>query len=149
MASDQLTDDRPLGLHDVVAQQNGKGLVSHKTLGPPDGVAQSLGLLLPNVKDVGQVGGPPHLGQLVVLARLNQAGLQFGVIVKIVVHGRFGPVGDDQDVLNSCGHRLFDDILNHRLVHQGKHLLGHGLGGGQHTGPQPGGRDDGFFDLHR
>ena len=32
--------------------------------------------------------------------------------------------------------------LDGGLIHDGEHPLGHGLGGGQHTGAQTGGRDD-------
>ena len=145
----QLEGHRLFRPHDVVAQQHGKGLVPHEAAGPADGVAQALRLLLAHIEDVGQVGGPAHLHQLRLLPRLEQAGLQLGVVVKIVVHGRLGPVGDDQDVLDAGGHRLLDDILDHRLVHHGEHLLGDGLGGGEHPGAQPGGGDDGLAYFHK
>ena len=37
---------------------------------------------------------------------------------------------------------LLHQILDGGLIHDGEHPLGHGLGGGQHTGAQTGGRDD-------
>ena len=38
-------------------------------------------------------------------------------------------------------------VLDGRLVHNGEHLLGHGLCGGQHAGAQACRGDDGFTDL--
>lgn len=144
----ELLHHRLAGTHDVVTQEHGKGLVPHKAAGTGDGVAQTLGLLLPDIEDVGQVGGTPDLGQLLLLAGLVQPGLQLGVVVKIVVHGRLGPVGDNQNVLDTGGYGLFDDVLNDRLVHHGQHLLGHRFGGGEHAGAEAGGGNDSFTDLH-
>ena len=111
-------------------------------------MSQPLGLLLPDIEDVGQVGGPADLLQLPLLAGPLQALLQLGVVVEVVVHSGLGPVGHHQDILDAGVYRLLDDILDHRLVHQGEHLLGNRLGGGQHPGPQPGCGNDGFPDLH-
>ena len=146
---DQLGGHRLLRAHDVVAQQHGEGLVSHKALGPPNGVAQAPGLLLTHIEDVGQIGGAAHLRQLPVLPRLVEAGLQLGIVVEVVVHSGLGPVGDDQDILDPRRRGLFNKVLNGGLVHQGQHLLGDGFGCGEHPGTQPRGGDHGFTDLHR
>ena len=111
-------------------------------------MAQALGLLLPDIEDVGQVGGPADLLQLPLLAGPLQALLQLGVVVEVVVHSGLGPVGHHQDILDAGVYRLLDDILDDRLVHQGEHLLGNRLGGGQHPGPQPGGGDNGLANFH-
>jgi len=41
-----------------------------------------------------------------------------------------------------------DDILNQRLVDDGKHFLRHRLGGGQDAGAEAGDRENGFADFH-
>ena len=106
------------------------------------------GLLLPDVENVGQIGGAAHLGQFLFLAGLDQAGLQLGIVVEVIIHGRFGTVGHDEDIFDPGSHGFLDDVLNDRLVHHGEHLFGHGLGGGQHTGAQSGGGNDCFAYFH-
>lgn len=68
--------------------------------------------------------------------------------VKVILHRGFAPAGDNENVLNAAFHCLLYYILDGRLVHDGKHLLRHGLGGGKYAGSQASGRDDGFFDFH-
>ena len=46
---------------DVVPVEHGKGLISYKLPGAADGVAQALGLLLPHIEDVGQLGDAYNL----------------------------------------------------------------------------------------
>ena len=50
------------GIEDILIITNrGKGLVPYKFPGAADGVAQALGFLLPDVKDVGQLGDVNYL----------------------------------------------------------------------------------------
>jgi hypothetical protein len=55
------------------------------------------------------------------------------MIVKIVVHGGFGAVGDDEDVLDAGIDRLLDDILDNGLIHQRQHFLGDRFGSREHA----------------
>lgn len=48
----------------------------------------------------------------------------------MVFHGSFATSGDDDEFANAGIIRLFNGILDDRLVDDGEHLLGHGLGGG-------------------
>ena len=47
------------------------------------------------------------------------------------------------------GDRLFDRVLDDRLVDQRQHLLGLRLGGGKEAGAPAGGGEDGFSNAHR
>ena len=65
----------------------------------------------------------------------------------MVFHDALAAAGDDEDLLDAGGDGLLHDVLDGRLVHNGEHLLGHGLCGGQHAGAQACRGDDGFTDL--
>ena len=66
----------------------------------------------------------------------------------MVFDGALGAGCDDGDLGQPGGDGLFDDVLDNGLVHQGQHLLGHGLGGGEESGAVPGGQYDGLADGH-
>ena len=64
----------------------------------------------------------------------------------MVLDGVLAAAGDDDDAGEARGHRLLDDVLDDRLVDEGQHLLGLGLGGGQEAGAEAGGGEDGLAD---
>jgi hypothetical protein len=47
-------------------------------------------------------------------------------------------------VADAGGHRLFDDVLDRRLVDDGQHLFGHRLGGGKEPRAEARSGDDGL-----
>ena len=55
--------------------------------------------------------------------------------------------GDDDDVLNSGGDALLDDVLHQGLVHHGQHFLGLRLGGGEKSSAKPGRRQNRFANT--
>ena len=73
--------------------------------------------------------------------------LQLEADVEVVLDGGLAAAGDDDDVLNAGVDRLLHAVLDDGLVHQGQHLLGLRLGGGQKSGAQPGGGEDGFANF--
>ena len=42
----------------------------------------------------------------------------------------FSPPGDENNIFDTGGDALFHRVLNQRLVHNGKHFLGHSFCGG-------------------
>src|SRR5262249_907123 len=74
--------------------------------------------------------------------------LQLGRDVEVILDGALGPTGDDGDLLDAGGDRLLDDILDRGPVGERQHLLGDGLGRGQHTRAQSRRRDDRFAHFH-
>ena len=129
----QLFENGLFAEHDIVAQQYGKGLIAHKALGAPYGVAQTLCLLLAQEKHIRHIRHIVHYLSVFQLAVSLEALFQIGGIVKVVLNGVFAPVCDDENFLNTGGHGLFNDVLDNGLVHQRQHLLGNTLGVGQHT----------------
>ena len=92
-------------------------------------MAQAQRLLLAHKEDVGKVRDAQALLQHFFLAGGGQLFFQLGAAVKVILDDALAAAQNDQ-------------ILDGGLIHDGKHPLGHGLGGGQHTGAQTGGRDD-------
>ena len=62
---------------------------------------------------------------------------------------RFWLRGDDDDLLDARRDRLFDRVLDDRLVDEGQHLLGLRLGRRQEASSPAGGRKDSFANAHR
>ena len=108
-------------------------------------MAEALCLFLAQKEDVCQVGDAKALLQHLGLGGVClQIALQLKGVVKVVLHNALAAPGDDKNFFNACGHGLFHDILNGGLIHNGQHLFGHGLRGGQHARAQACGGDDGF-----
>ena len=143
----ELRGHRVLAHDDVVAVQNDKGFILREGARFQNGVAQPLCLFLAQKKDVRQARDGAHVLQHLFLAGFRKAGLQLGGAVEMVFHDALAAAGDDEDLLDAGGDGLLHDVLDGRLVHNGEHLLGHGLCGGQHAGAQACRGDDGFTDL--
>jgi hypothetical protein len=143
----ELRSYRVLAHDDVVAVQNDKGFILREGARFQNGVAQPLCLFLAQKKDIRQARDGAHVLQHLFLAGFRKAGLQLGGAVEMVFHDALAAAGDDEDLLDAGGDGLLHDVLDGRLVHNGEHLLGHGLCGGQHAGAQACRGDDGFTDL--
>ena len=110
-------------------------------------MAQTQRFLLPDVGDVDHVGDAAHDGQQVLLAARFQQVFQLEADVEMIFDGGLAAAGDDDDVLNAGMDRLFHAVLDDGLVDDGQHLLGLRLGGGQKSGAQPGGGENGFANF--
>ena len=105
----------------------------------PDRVAEAEGRLL-----AGEAGLPrlrqvaPERLQLRRLAALVQRVLQLELAVEVVLDDALVAAGDEDEMLDARRPRLVDHVLDHRAVDDRQHLLGHGLGGGQEAGAEPG-----------
>ena len=64
----------------------------------------------------------------------------------MILQRALAAAGDEDDLLDPGRQRLFDRILDQRLVDDGQHLLGHRLGGGQKPCAQPRDGEDGLAD---
>ena len=111
-------------------------------------MAQALCLFLAQKEDVCQIGNAKALFQHLGLGGVGlQVALQLEGVVEMVFHNGLAAAGDDENFFDAGGHGLFHNILDGGLIHDGQHLFGHGLGGGQHARAKPGGGDDGFADF--
>ena len=62
----------------------------------------------------------------------------------MVFDRRFALAGHEDDVFDAGGASFLDGVLDQRLVDQGQHLLGDGLGRRQEPGAQSGNRENRF-----
>ena len=127
--------------HQVVAEEDGKRLVTHVAPGDADGVTEPLRFGLADVVDVGQLGDVAHLGLLALTARLRQVELELERPIEVVFEGALPPPGDDEDVGDAGPDRLLDDVLDGRFVDEREHLLGLRFGRRKEPRAQPGRRD--------
>ncbi len=81
-----------------------------------------------------------------MLLPLQQGHLQLELPVEMVFDDRLVAAGDEDEMLDAGLARLVDDMLDQRPVDDRQHLFGHGLGGGQEPGAEPGNGEDGFAD---
>ena len=143
---DHLPHHRRAGVDDVVPQEDGERLVPHEIARHEDGVAEPERLLLPHVRHADHVGDRADLLEQIQLRATLQQALQLVGDVEMILDGGLAASGDDDDRLDPRGHRLLDDVLDDRLVDQGQHLLGLGLGGGKETRAHACGGEDRLTD---
>ena len=62
----------------------------------------------------------------------------------MVFNGALAAARHKNHVADARGVGLFDGVLDQRLVHDGQHLFGAGLGGGQKACAQAGNGENGF-----
>jgi hypothetical protein len=60
----------------------------------------------------------------------------------MVLDGALAAAGDEDQLLDAGRDGLLGRVLDQRLVDDGQHFLGIGLGGGQEAGAQAGDRED-------
>src|SRR5262245_520162 len=133
---------------DVVAQEDREGLVADERARAENGVAQAERLALAQVRDRGQLGDGLDLGQLVRLAAIVQEVLELEVRVEVILDRALAATGHDDDLRETRGHRLLDDVLDHRLVDEREHLFRLRFGRGKESGAEPGGRKYRLADFH-
>ena len=86
--------------------------------------------------------------QILLVAGLQQV-FQLEADVEVVFDGGLAAAGHDDDVLNAGMDRLFDAVLDDRLIDDRQHLFRLRLGGGQKAGAEPGGGKNGFANFGR
>ena len=139
---EELPHARHAGHDDVVAQEDAEGLIPHERPGAEDGVTEAERLLLSHVGDGGHLRYGLDLGQLVDLAAILEVVLELEGRVEVVLDGALVAPGDEDDLVEAGGDRLLHHVLDGGLVHEGQHLLGLGLGGGQKARTEPGRGED-------
>src|SRR6516225_8893364 len=73
--------------------------------------------------------------------------LELEAHIEVIFNGALAAPRNDDNVLHSGVHRLFDSILDQRLIYKGKHLLRLGLSGGKKTRSQPSGGEHRLANL--
>ena len=79
-------------------------------------------------------------------ARLEER-LELDRHVEVVLDRVLAAAGDEDDVVDARGDRLFDAVLDDRLVDERQHFLRLGLGRGEEPGAEAGGRKHGFANV--
>ena len=142
-----LRNGRDRRIDQVIRQDHGKRLFTDDALRHQDGVPEAEGQLLAHVTE-GDLRDPLHIPEEILLALGGQDVLKLDGPVEVILNGILSTTGDHDDVLDAGLKRLFHRVLDHRLVHDGKHLFRLDLRGGQKPGPEAGDRKDRFSDLH-
>ena len=146
---DELADARPVADDDVVGQDHRERLVADEVLGHEHRVPEAELLLLAHVRQLGEVGDRAHLAEHLDLALLLEQVLELVVEVEVILDRALLGRGDDDDLLDPGGDRLFDRVLDDRLVDQRQHLLRLGLRRRQEAGAPARGGEDGLSNAHR
>ena len=90
---------------------------------------------------------PQHVERLLLLPLL-QRHFQLELAIEMVFDDGLVAAGDEDEMFDAGLASLIDDVLDQRPVDHRQHLLGHGLGGRQEPGAEPGDGKDGFAQLH-
>lgn len=143
-----LAQQRVARVDQVVAEEDGEGLVADVRLGAQDGVAEAARVALADVVHGGQVAGLLDLLEPVVVALGDEGRFQLVVAVEVVFECALVTSCDHQDVVQAGRHGLLDHVLDGRLVHDREHFLGRRLGRRKEAGAETCGRDHGLLD-HR
>src|SRR5712691_2320811 len=85
-----------------------------------------------------------ELIDLGLLAAGGERLLKLDLLVEVILDHPLVAAGDEDEVLDTGGHRLVDHMLDQRPVDHRQHLLGHRLGGRKEAGPEAGDRENGF-----
>lgn len=142
----KLFGDGDIRIHKVVGKDHGKRFVPDNRTGTQNGVPETERPRLANV-EAGNPGWDDVSKRFEKLrfALLLKLALEFEAIVEMVFDGALG-AARDEDHFGDAGRRCFlNRVLDQRLVDDGKHFFGHGLGGWQKTGTQT---VDGKYDFH-
>ena len=142
---EHLLQQRVARVDQVVAEQDGEGLVADVALRAQHGVPEAARVALAHVVHVAE-RWTPGPGQPLLVALVLQRQLQLEVAVEVVLQGALVAAGDHQDVVEAGRDGLLDDVLDRRLVDDRQHLLGSGLGGGQEPGAEACRGDDSLAD---
>ena len=107
-----------------------------------------------------QGGHLPDVGDLALLRQVGQdrveefglvlfpeRGLEFHVVIKIVLHRRLAATCDQDEMLDPGGAGLGDHVMDQGAIDHRKHFLRHRLGRGEHAGAQTGNGEDGLANA--
>ena len=130
------------------ARSTANGFVADEFARHQHGVAQAERFFLADIGHVHHVGNVADDLEQIGLAALLEHLFQFVADVEVVFDRLLAAAGDDEDLVATGGHGLFDAVLNDGLVDERKHFFGLGFGGGQKAGAQAGGGEYGFADFH-
>ena len=138
------------GIHQIIGEQNRKGLIAHHRLGTQHRMAQAQGFGLANVNAVNarRRNAADHRQELVFVLRFELT-FQFIGFIEVIFNGPLASTRDKDHVGNACGCGLFHGVLNQRFIDDRQHFFGACLGRGKKTRAQASDRKDGFADFSR
>ena len=113
-------------MEDVVSQDHAGGIVADEFPADDESLGQAVGRRLLGIGETDAIIGA-----------VSQQTLEAGQVVRR---------GDDQDILDTGQHEHGDRIVDHRLVIDGKELLGNSFGNGIEAGTASAGKNDSFHN---
>jgi hypothetical protein len=137
-----------VGLHDHVGQEQRERLVADQVARAPDGMAETERNLLAGEAGLARARLQAlKMRELVVLAALRQRVVKFELQIEMILDDALVAAGHEDEVLDAGFARLVHDILDHRLVDDGQHLLGDRFRGREEARAEAGNREDCFADF--
>ena len=133
----------------VVGQEDGAGLALDEQASRPHRVAQSERFFLLDVCDdklVAQLVDLAEDVEQVALTPLLEVVLELQRPVEVIDDGALAAAGDHDHLLDAAGDRLFDAVLDGRLVDEGQHLFRLRLCRRQEPGAETSGGKDRLAD---
>ena len=121
-------------IDDIIAKKNSKGLVTDKAPRTENGITKTAHIFLPYIVNI-DICGLPHEIQQVLFALSFELILKRRSRVKVILDGTLAVSANDKDIFNAALQRLFHNILDGWLVHNGQHLLRRCLGCGKKSCP--------------
>ena len=135
-------------VNDIVRENHHEWLIAHRVPGSQDRVAQPKRFLLDHEGNVSQAGNIPYGFEKIGGPGFFQTLFQFRTGLEVCGYGFLPPGGDHDHFFNARLGSLFHHVLQHGPVQDRQQFFGHRFGDGQEAGAQPGGRYNGFLDLH-
>ncbi len=138
MLLDHLRQYRLIRQHQVVGEEDGKGLFAYHRARHRYRMSKTQGIGLAQMDDADVAGhNGPHLFQEGVLALFLEFDLELVGNVEVIGNGPLTAPGDEDHLVATGGNRLFYRILDQGFVDHRQHFLGACLGGGQEASAKP------------
>jgi hypothetical protein len=122
-------------------------LVADEIAGDEHGMPEAERLALPDVGKVDQVRDLPDFTEQVGLSARLEERLELHGDIEVIFNRVLPPAGDEDDVVDARGNRLFHAVLDDRLVDERQHFLGLRFRGRKESRAEAGGGEDRFANL--
>ncbi len=146
---DQLLHRRRVRIDHIVAEDDREGLVADELARDEHRVPEAERFALADVGEVDQVRDLADFSELIALAARFEEAFELDRHVEMVFDRVLAASRHQDDVVDPGGDRLFDAVLNDRLVDERQHFFRLRFGRRKEARAQAGGGKNGFADVIR